>query len=62
MIKEIEVKPIMEILYCNICAGKMHYTGKQILTNPPRYRHKCNNCGTSKNETIIYPNIKYETV
>ncbi len=44
---------------CDECGeGEMEPTGRQHLTSPPQYPHKCNYCGAKKTFGIVYPTIR----
>ena len=45
---------------CDKCKiGVMLPTGLALLTNPPKYIHKCNSCGEVLNFLCTYPKIAY---
>ena len=63
--KEIRIVPIKTIYVCDNCEiGEMVPNGIGIyLSNPPKYRHSCTNCGHS--QTFVgktYPIIEYKEV
>lgn len=52
-----EVKTLIVHMKCNKCGnGLMLKDGNIILTtDPPKYPHKCNNCGYQENYFVTYP-------
>lgn len=59
-----EVKVVEVNMKCDECnEGLMEPVGNNVLmTNPPKYPHKCNKCGYRENYTRIYPYQKYVPV
>jgi predicted RNA-binding Zn-ribbon protein involved in translation (DUF1610 family) len=48
---------------CDKCTyGTMEFTGATFLTNPPKYGHKCDNCGEKMMLKDKYPTTKWERV
>lgn len=46
---------------CDHCRfGEMKSTNIMLTTNPPKFEHKCTNCGTVENLWQQYPLIYYE--
>ena len=65
MIKEnwVEVKTYKATAYCDKCEeGKMIPTGILKASNPPKYEHKCTECGYTRNFREPYPIIRYKEV
>ena len=57
--KPIELKPVIYVAKCD-CGGEYEYTGRVLLSNPPKYVHKCNRCNLPVNLNRISPHICYE--
>lgn len=62
MEKEVEVKTVEVRQYCDKCGEEMKFTGETLLSNPPKYVHKCNKCGNSTWCSKSYPSIEYREV
>lgn len=62
MEKEVEVKTVEVRQYCDKCGEEMRFTGETLLSNPPKYVHKCNKCGNSTWCSKSYPCIEYREV
>ena len=64
MEKSYEVKPVGIKYVCDRCnEGEMQVSGSiMLMTNPPKFPHKCNICSFEKNFTVKYPYIAYKTV
>jgi predicted RNA-binding Zn-ribbon protein involved in translation (DUF1610 family) len=46
---------------CDKCGdGVMEQTGEMLLTDPPKWRHKCNRCGEVANLWQKYPTVRWE--
>lgn len=46
---------------CDACnTGVMEQTGVMLMTDPPQWPHKCNNCGTATNLWQKYPTVRWE--
>lgn len=52
-----EVKTLTVEMMCDKCNnGLMKRDGYIVLsTDPPKYPHKCSNCGNMENYPIVYP-------
>lgn len=49
MEQEIEVRTYVVEYVCDECKiGKMEFTGRRGMSNPPRNYHICNNCKAEK--------------
>lgn len=59
MIKEQEVKPIREDLYCDECGYIMTIYGDVLASFPPKYTYVCNQCTHRVTTSVFYPNYKY---
>lgn len=60
--KEIEypVEIVKVRCFCN-CGGEMVFTGRTLMSIPPQYPHKCNQCEKEEIVSdIIYPEIRYK--
>lgn len=65
MIREnwVEVKTYKATAYCDKCKeGKMVPTGILKTSNPPKYEHKCTECGRFRNFREPYPIIRYKEI
>lgn len=59
MIKEKEVKCVMQRLYCDQCGTEMRYTGFVLTSYPPQYPYECPQCGYQETKVESYPRIDY---
>lgn len=50
-----ESKIYQVFMQCDKCGGVMEHTGGALMSNPPKYPHKCQNCGVVKSFPHIYP-------
>lgn len=58
-----DVKTISVDYMCDICkVGKMKFTGSMLASNPPLWKHECDNCGAVLNLRYEYPLIRYERI
>lgn len=64
MEKEFLLKPIGIKYICDNCnEGEMMPIGENSwLSNPPKFNHKCNKCGSEKLLNEKYPIIRYKTI
>lgn len=53
-------QPVEVRLFCDCCGVEMQYTGRTLLSNPPRYEYECPECHTTKIEYNQYPRIEYK--
>lgn len=62
--KKFEVKTYKVYAYCPECGGFMSpdLGGKILLSNPPKWPHKCLICGYQENLTEVYPKTEYEEI
>ena len=58
------LRPVRVNLRCPKCNdGFMHRSNDGVLlSNPPKYEHKCSKCGTVLHLTEVYPKLEYEVV
>jgi len=49
----------VEILCDNCKEGSYQYTGLTLTCNPPKFTHKCSECGDQKNFNAKYPSTGY---
>ena len=63
-IKKTQVITYSNSYICDVCnEGEMLPTGFVLTSNPPKYPHRCNKCGTTMDVSgIKYPYISYEPV
>ena len=54
-----EIKPYGVRYLCN-CGQEMIPTGEILMSNPPRFPHKCNKCETRADLEEKYPTVKWE--
>ena len=55
-IKKVEVVPFLEKWRCDSCGkGEMESVNIQLLSNPPKTKHICNNCGKVEYSLGAYP-------
>lgn len=48
---------------CDQCHnGMMRPTNIMLMTDPPKYPHKCNTCGHEQVFSVKYPFISYSTI
>lgn len=55
------VTPLCVQFSCPSCGnGFLVATGKQLMSNPPRYEHRCSNglCGTMSYNNNAYPQLR----
>lgn len=46
---------------CDRCGeGFMRPTGMSLMSNPPQYPHRCENCDAHQNFHATYPRIEYK--
>lgn len=58
---EVEVKTILVDYVCDDCGKQVKYIdGNMILTDPPKFKHNCIECGKEYVFNHKYPTIKYE--
>jgi len=58
-----EVKTFEVVYECDMCdSGMMIFTGVVLLSNPPKYEHKCDACGSMFNSGTQYPTTHIEHV
>jgi hypothetical protein len=58
--KRIQVDTFLEKWICDVCKkGEMEAMNVQLLGNPPRTKHICNECGHTDYDTKSYPNFVY---
>lgn len=51
-----ESKLLIVHMVCDKCKkGKMMPIGMELMSYPPQYPHKCDNCGHAVNYSISYP-------
>jgi predicted RNA-binding Zn-ribbon protein involved in translation (DUF1610 family) len=59
--REYEVTPIGVDYTCDKCgAGVMENTGQALLSNPPKYVHRCNSCGHEDSFPVVYPAVRFQ--
>jgi len=61
-IHKTEVKTYMEHVFCDNCGDELVKSDIVLLTNPPKYRYECPNCGHSEDSFEIYPKMSYKEV
>lgn len=44
------------------CEGELVPDGQILLSNPPKFPHKCERCGATINLSERYPLIRYEAM
>ena len=61
MEKSYEIKPVGIKYVCDNCdEGEMLVSGNiMLMTDPPKFPHKCNVCDFEKNFTTKYPFVTY---
>lgn len=57
-----KVNTFGEFAFCEKCKKELVFTGKSLMSNPPKYEHKCPVCGRIENLNYTYPRIAYEFV
>lgn len=64
MIKKCKVEPYAEKYICDNCRkGEMEPTGENVwLTDPPKFKHRCNICNEEIFLTEKHPVIKYRII
>jgi uncharacterized Zn finger protein len=57
-----EVKMFSVDMICDKCGkGKMEYKdGMMLLTDPPKFKHTCSNCGYVETYFCKYPKLEYQ--
>ena len=60
MKKRTRMIPIKTEMICDKCGGTMIPTGMCLMSNPPKYPHKCDKCGFEETYNVSYPNIEFE--
>lgn len=54
------IQLVKVVLHCDGCGGRMEGTGSVLLTYPPKYPHKCSDCGFIENYYKCYPYYEEE--
>lgn len=52
--------PIQVDMACECIVGFMRPTGVSLLSHPPKYEHKCNNCGHIDAFENQYPYMTFQ--
>lgn len=60
-VRSTQVLVFEERLYCQ-CGKEMTFMNISYDSYPPRYPHKCENCGENTTEAKRYPGIVYKTI
>ena len=61
--KEFTVRTIGIEYICDICNnGTMEQMGIMLPVDPPKWKHKCNNCGGEMDLYEKYPTVRWEKV
>lgn len=58
--KKVEMVPYEVRYLCDNCGTEMRYTGKALLSDPPRFTHECPKCPHLKDLVEVYPVIRWE--
>ncbi|MBO5424418.1 MAG: hypothetical protein J6A25_02795 [Lachnospiraceae bacterium] len=54
------IKPVGVRYLCDNCNGEMKHTdGIVLMSNPPKYKHICSNCGEIEYLEEVYPTIRW---
>ncbi len=59
---EIKIKHFELNQYCDACGEELEFTGEVLLSNPPKYVHKCEKCGNTVWLDKKYPCIEERKV
>lgn len=63
LLKKIEVKTLMTMIYCSHCGSPLQQSNRVFYTCPLQYQYNCPKCGLESITTYeIYPKISYEEV
>lgn len=66
MESKFEVKTFIVKYFCEPCAtkggGEYKYTGRTMLTSPPKFQHVCDRCGERKLLSKQYPSTELEYI
>lgn len=63
MEKDYDVKTKLVKYLCDDCGEEVkHIDGNMLLTNPPKFKHKCISCDKEYMFTCKYPYVKYEYI
>ncbi|OUO77937.1 hypothetical protein B5F53_12050 [Blautia sp. An249] len=57
-----ESKILQVNMQCDKCGGLMKYIGGALMSDPPLYPHKCQNCGVVERFRYIYPYQRLVTI
>ncbi len=57
---KIAVEPVRIRYMCPDCDGELLPTGRNFMTSPPQYEHKCDKCDYTRAFSKKYPYITYE--
>ncbi len=49
MERETKCEVVTVELECDECGGTLVFTGTALLSNPPKFPHKCDKCGVVRN-------------
>jgi hypothetical protein len=61
--RRFEVKPVGVDYVCDVCnTGLMVQVGLMLPTDPPQWKHKCSNCGDTKDFFAKYPDLRFERI
>jgi uncharacterized protein YlaI len=58
--REAEADVIVIRLFCDVDNAQMQATGKQLLSNPPKFEYQCPTCKHRVISTKQYPLIVYK--
>lgn len=53
------VRPVKVEAICD-CGNPLEFTGRMLLTSPPKYVYECNVCKERCRLDEVYPRIEYE--
>lgn len=63
LIKKVEVKTCMTMIYCSQCGAPLRPSDTVLATHPPQYTYNCPKCGLDTITTYEkFPKISYEEV
>lgn len=57
--QRVEVVPYAVKYYCD-CGAEMESTGVMLMSDPPKFVHKCISCNTTASLKERYPLIRWE--
>lgn len=57
---KVRVSAFRVTIQCSLCSGHMEFTHVMLPTDPPKYPHRCVDCGHTMILPMAYPHIEFE--